>query len=275
MSYDAPAPIAGVSLEQYAGVSAALAENIPLDKVLAQEKIDPASWPVAERGWREAMSQSPDVHIAYMQKRRQAEDCLARPIEPLESDAAAWVGLLGALATADSPGSLLDPLGLKMSDVGRLGRHWKRKAEKDAQLAKQLGDLAGKTKPPSRVTAGPVELRRFPWSPPADPATSEGTALGPLDAPNAGVYPIEVDVDLYAALTAVIEVLPHERPTALSLCGINDRKLSQIDAAWGTRLRGDPDLRAEFSVKALDYRAAFRRLLAGAKPAIATKAEAR
>lgn len=268
MSYDAPAPIAGVSLEQYAGVSAALAENLPLDKVLEQEKIDPAAWPLAERGWREAMSQSPDVHIVYMQKRRQAEDCLGRTIEPLESDASAWVGILGALATADSPASVLEPLGLKMSDVGRLGRVWKRKAEKNADVAKSLADLAGKAKPPTRVTAGAVELKRFPWSPPADSAQSV-VPDGPLDAPNAGVYPLEVDVDLYAALTAVIEVLPHEKPTAIALCGVSDRRLSQIEAAWATRLRGDPELRAEFSVKTVDYRAAFRRLLAGAKPAIA------
>src|SRR5262249_5733336 len=159
--------VLGLRLDQYAGITAALAEGIALHEVLAQEHVEEAAWPAADRAWKEALAESPDLQLRYMRLRRQAEDCLSRRIEPLEDDPAAWAGLLGALAMADEPDRVLQPLGLRMTDVGRLGRSWRVKAEKDSAVADSLGKLTGKATLPRSIRCGPTELRPFPWTPPA------------------------------------------------------------------------------------------------------------
>ena len=160
--------VLGVRLDRYAGVTAALGEGIPLREVLAQERIDEAAWPAADRAWKEALVDAPDLHLRYMKLRRQAEDCLSRQVDPLVDDPAAWAGLLGAVSLSDDPDRVLQSLGLRMTDMARLGRSWRHKAERDPKVAERLSDLAGKAKPPTAVRCGPTTLRRFPWSPPAE-----------------------------------------------------------------------------------------------------------
>jgi hypothetical protein len=157
--------VLGVRLDQYAGVTAALAEGVALREVLAQERIDEEAWPAADRAWKEAFVEAPDLLLRYMQLRRKAEDCLSRRIEPLEDDPAAWAGLLGALALDRDPDRVLQSLGLRMSDVGRLGRLWRDKVESDPALVERLTNLAGNAKPPKVVRCGPAVLRPFPWTP--------------------------------------------------------------------------------------------------------------
>lgn len=180
----------GLSIEQYSGVAAAIAEKISLAEVLAQERIDPATWPAAERAWRQAIAGSQELQLQHIQKRRIAEDCLARKTEPLDTDPAAWTGLLSALAMADDPNALVAGLGITMADVTRLGRHWKRKTAADPELAKKLQELAPTAKPPAKVTVGPPALQPFPWTPPKreedlrnEDASIAAAALGILDMP--------------------------------------------------------------------------------------------
>lgn len=264
------APLAGLELEQFAGVVVAVEVGVPLGEVLQQEQIDPANWPAAERAWRETIADRAELHVEYMKKRRQAEDALARTVEPLEEDVSAWVGLLGALAVADEPDQVVQTLGITMTDVGRLGRHWKRKAEKDTKLATQMSELAGKAVAPSKVTVGAVVLKPFPWSPQGlvakEAAGPSARAEAPTDSLLEGLPSVASSLDLFAALAAVLEVLPDDKRTAISLLGLNDRQHREVDAVWRARIAGDPDVRAEFSVMLADYRAAFRRLLAGARP---------
>jgi hypothetical protein len=168
-------------------VTAALGEDIPLRDVLAQEHIDEAAWPAADRAWKEALVGSVDLHLRYLRLVRQAEDCLSRRLEPLDEDPAAWTGLLDALALSDEPDRVLESLGLRMTDVGRLGRAWRGKAEKDPAVADRLAALAGKAKSPRAVRCGPVVLRPFPWTPPAQsraaPAVDAPPAQGSRDLP--------------------------------------------------------------------------------------------
>jgi hypothetical protein len=154
----------GVSLEQYAGVLAALGEGFSLGDVLVQESIDDKAWPDAERAWREAIASGPQHQLELVQKRRVAEECLGRDIDPIDDDPEAWVGLLGALALAEAPNDLLRGFGLTMGDVARVGRGWKRKAEKDPEVGKKLEELAPKAKPPAKIDVGPAKLKPFPWT---------------------------------------------------------------------------------------------------------------
>jgi hypothetical protein len=157
--------VLGVGLDQYAGVQAALAEGIPLEAALTQEQIAPGTWAEADRAWKEELADAPDLELRYRRLRRQAEDCLARPIAPLDDDAAAWAGLLGALAVAPDAEVTLGRLGLRMTDVARLGRAWREKAARDPKVAERLIELAGRAPPPSSVRCGAGVLRPFPWTP--------------------------------------------------------------------------------------------------------------
>ncbi|MFO0615667.1 MAG: hypothetical protein U0414_23940 [Polyangiaceae bacterium] len=177
---DASARLVGITLEQYSGVTAAISVGLPLARVLAQEQIDAATWPAAARAWSEAIAGSSEVLIEHMQKRRIADDCLARKISPLEDDPAAWVGLLGALALAEAPGDLVGALGITMADVGRIGRAWKRRATSDPALAARMQELAPSAAAPTKLDVGPLELRRFPWSPAPPPPPANKDTRGAL-----------------------------------------------------------------------------------------------
>jgi hypothetical protein len=265
---------ANVRLEHHAGVSAALAEGIPLADVLQQEGIAEADWKVADKKWREALSSSPDLQMEYARKRMEAEDALARKIDPVEDDAAAWVGLLGAVQAADDPSEVLKPLGLKSTDLGRLGRAWQRKAKKDPAVVKKLSELSGKGVAPTSVKAEPIKLKPFPWTKGAaaqsNAATPAASSSGGVSAkrsriatPTNGVFPVEDDIDLYAAFSVASQLLPGETTRIVGLCGIDERRVPQIVAAWRQRLDADPNLRADFAVKSGEHRAAFRKMLGG------------
>lgn len=249
---------ANVRLEQHAGVAAALAEKIPLEEVLRQEAIADADWKVADKKWREALSGSPDLQMEYARKRTQAEDALARKIEPVEDDAAAWVGLLSAVQAADEPSEVLEPLGLTSTDLGRLGRSWQRKAKSDPAVVKKLSELSGKGTPPTSVKTEPVKLKPFPWT-----KGAAGPKQSRLATPSNGVLPVEDDIDLYAAFSVVSQLLPGQTSTIVGLCGIDERRLPQIVAVWRQRLDADPNMRADFAMRSGEYRAAFRKMLGG------------
>ncbi|NUP13054.1 MAG: hypothetical protein HOW73_44000 [Polyangiaceae bacterium] len=164
-------------------MTAAIAEGLPLADVLAQEQIAAAGWPKAERAWRESIAHSMDTQFEYMEKRRIAEDCLLRPIAPLDDDPGAWVGLLGAMAVNGSKLWLIK-LGLSASDLARLGRKWRRRAAEDPALAKKLAELAPDAKPPASVNISPPQLKPFPWTPmakPQEPEAPKATSTGGLE----------------------------------------------------------------------------------------------
>lgn len=271
--------LGGLEVEQVAGVHAALNEKIPLEKVLAQERIDPVVWGTADRAWREALVDAPDLQLRYGEKLRQAEDALGRPSAPYDSTPEAWAGLTAAVATSDDVAALVAGLGLSMTDFARLGRLWRRKAEKDPAVVDTLKKLAGRGTPPKPVTLGPVELKPFPWSPTVAPSAAPkagprfalgapvvaGAAVARLSSRVDGKLPIELDLDLYAALTVLLELAPTAKPRALALVGLGPSEADGVLAAWRDRLK-DPAVDAEFSVKKLDHRISLKEMLGGARP---------
>lgn len=154
----------GLSVAQYAGVTAAIAEGHAPADALAQESLEMDGWAETERQWREAIVESLELQVAYTQRRREAEDHLTRSVSPLDDDPAAWAGLLGAIMIAPSLTEVLEPLGLSMNDVNRLSRAWRRKQQEDKALGTRLAELAATAEPPTSVVAGPKVLRPFPWS---------------------------------------------------------------------------------------------------------------
>jgi hypothetical protein len=57
--------VAGVPLEQFAAVTAALAEAFPLRRVLAIEEIDAAAWNEADRGWSDRLDRDGQLRSWY------------------------------------------------------------------------------------------------------------------------------------------------------------------------------------------------------------------
>ncbi len=268
--------LGGITLEQFAGVVIALEDEIPLAEVLAQEVIGEAAWAGAAKAWRGAIAGAPDLQILYVEARRVAEDCLARAVQPLDADPAAWSGLLAALTMEGNAAARLKGLGLRMSDVARIGRAWSRRAKESPEVARALADAAGKAVVPTTVACTPTALRPFPWSPRRSPAADGAPrAAAAMRATRLttrvdGELPAAFDADLYAALQVALELVPAGRAKALSLCGLSEAELSEIEARWERRLPRDAAESATFSASSIDHRSALRRLLRGAQPSFAS-----
>lgn len=189
MPVEDPAPLArpsgeilrGVTLDQYAGISAGLADEIPLEALLANEGIDPAAWPAADVAWKERLAadgQGGAVFAAFRDRRAEAEDWLGRRVAPLDDDLGAWVSFLHALSVAPAPFELFARAGLRMSDLARLTRRWARRME-DPAIQEEAAALAKEGAGPlPAIHASAAVLRPFPWSrgkaksplPPREPA---------------------------------------------------------------------------------------------------------
>lgn len=276
MSSEANTKLGGITLEQLAGVHAAVQDKIPLAEVLAQEQIDAGAWIAGEKTWREALASAAELQLQYHEKLRVAADALARPCRPYDDDPAAWAGLTGALALDGV--ALVAALGIAMTDYGRLGRLWRKKVEEDPELGRKLTELAGKAPKPTPVKLSPVQLKPFPWTPTkssvAEPsglrfalaaAPTDDTRTSRLSTPIDGRLPIEVDMDLYAALSVLLELAPHARSRALALLALQPKDLDTLEATWRDRTK-DPALEAELAVKKLDHRIALKEVLRGARP---------
>ncbi len=86
--------VSGVTVEQYAGITAALAEDLPLDAVLAYEGLSPRTWKPVEVAWKLRLATEgvlAPVFQVFVERRAEAEDWLSRRIAPLEDDLGAWL----------------------------------------------------------------------------------------------------------------------------------------------------------------------------------------
>jgi len=142
----------GLTVEQYAGISAAIADGYPLDAVLANEGLAPKAWPEADTTWKQRLVGDPATFESYRARLGEAEDWLGRKVTPLDDDLAAWMGFLGAYGAHTAPFDLLGGLGLGTGDLGRLQRRWQKRLASDEELAKQAAELAKKK--PSAVGLG-------------------------------------------------------------------------------------------------------------------------
>jgi hypothetical protein len=247
MSPAGSASASDLTVEQYAGISAAMAEGYPLDAVLANEGLAPKAWPDEDTAWKQKLVAEPATFESYRLKLGEAEDWLGRKVTPLDEDLVAWMGFLGAYTAHPAPFVLLDGLGLKMGDLGRLQRRWQKRLTTDAELAKQAAEVA-KQKPnavPS-ISAAKGVLRPFPWSKSGAPTKAAASA------PDAETSAAEGDFDLasYAALAAQLAVTPEERRRLLRRHGLDEPAMAALKAQWDARIASDAAL-------AQDYRRLF------------------
>lgn len=128
-----------VSLEQFATISAALAEGTePQSSVLARHGVTDALWLAAQVHWNrvffeEAEAGAHDATDAYARAFAAAQDALkAVPVLSVE----AWAEL--TLDVAHEGGDALARRALTTADHMRLSRHWSSLLASDRQLSKQF-----------------------------------------------------------------------------------------------------------------------------------------
>src|SRR5262245_49364765 len=114
----AEGPIEGISLQEYAAVRAALAEELPLAQILTVEGIEAPSWAEASGAWTERIASDPGTFAAYARELAGAEDRLSRKVTPIDTDASAWVSFLAAFKP-EVRAETMKKTGLRMTDVSR------------------------------------------------------------------------------------------------------------------------------------------------------------
>lgn len=237
---DSVTSFAGVPLPQLAHVAAARAEGFSLEEILAVEGLAAEERRAADVACKEMLCNpdaGPRLFAAYAAALQQAEERLARRVQPLDEDLGAWVHFLAMYAASEDPLSMLQDLGLTLPDLARLGRAWKQRIEADRELARRAEKLvrAGDRKvalpvlrvePPKLVSSPYARPKPMPPSTnaPARPIRSKvrdvppaisGTALS-LDVPRGPTLPFVEgpDVDPLEPL-----LLPVDAPPRAALSG--------------------------------------------------------
>ncbi len=266
------APMFGVSLEQYAGVVAALDEPFTLDAILGSEGLTAVAWARAERAWkvRIAKGGADGPLLAELRaKRAVAEDCLVRKVGPVDTELGAWLGFLRAYGESASPLEGLRALGLGLNDLSRLQRAWSRRMEADASLQKQAAELRARgVEPLPALRIEPVVLKPFPWSRGVSVAALRAAAT-PSTAARAPVPPMSLETSLapgklrlyaYVAVKARLAEAPGTEARILAELQIAD--FATTDAGWQARLRDDPELARDYRTLLQAQRAKLRAVAA-------------
>jgi hypothetical protein len=155
--------IAGVRLDKYASVHAAVGDGFPLPAVLEHEGIAADAWDDIETAWAKALLHSfkgeGHLVVAYDEQLLAAKDRLWRAMPPIDRDVRLWLDFLRHWAAAEEPSAFLAHHRVGAGDFTRLHRHWSARLEHDEALR---GDafqaLCAEPGPVPEVQPGPAVL---------------------------------------------------------------------------------------------------------------------
>src|SRR4051794_8138345 len=99
-----------VTIELLAHVHAGMAEEHPLDSLLALEDMSAPAFRAGELALRQRVAADPMLRADYEEALVAAEDRFARAVSPLDADPAAWLALLDRYASAPAPFAYLTRL---------------------------------------------------------------------------------------------------------------------------------------------------------------------
>lgn len=241
-----PPPIFGVTVEQYAGVNAAVLEGFGLLEVLASEGLDEATWPRAAVGWSTRIAKAGtegSLSKTYQEKLAFAQEWLGRRIEPLCGDLEAWFGFLGAWSAHPAPFDLLKDLGLQSTDIARVQGAWTRRIEADEKLRRRVVEVAQKRlSAVPKLTVTRARLRPFPWSRRAAPA--DATQVGTRAAP--AFFEDALGLDGYAEIVAELGIPRANRVRVLARHYFDEAAFVAVEAEWNGRFAADSLLLQDF-----------------------------
>ena len=241
-----PPPIFGVTLEQYAGVNAAVLEGFGLPEVLASEGLDAAMWPRRAAGWSGRIALAGvggPVSLTYQEKLAFAQEWLGRRIEPLCDDLDAWFGFLGAWSAHPAPFDLLTELGLQATDVARVQGAWTQRIAADEKPRKRVVEVARKRlSAVPKVTVKKATLRPFPWSLKAAPTvpTAPRTPAAPAFFDDA------LGLDGYAEIVAELGIPRANRVWVLAGRDLREEAFVALEAVWNGWFAADAILVQDF-----------------------------
>ena len=241
-----PLALGGVTLEQHAGVAAALSEGFALAQILATEQLDAAGWRGADVAWKQRLAQDGaaggSTFTAYRVKLEEAEDALSRSVTPLDDDLEAWLGFLHTWSSNPDPVGMLKKLGLGTNDVSRLRRRWSKRLDDNSKLALEAAKIAARgPKPLPAISVAPSKLLPFPWSKRAGAARPSVQPSG-----GAGVAPVDFLLDRYARLSAELAALPKGRAQVLERHELNEQSLADVNQRWQSQLAKGGELAADY-----------------------------
>jgi hypothetical protein len=155
--------VAGVRLDKYAAVHAAVGDGFPRDLVLRHEGISPDAWDAIETAWAKAILDSAkgggELVVAYDAQLLAAKDRMWRPMPPVDEDVSAWFDLLRHWAASEDKAALLAHVKIGLGDFTRLHRYWSQRLQGDDALRRQAFDALCKDPGPlPKVEPGPAVL---------------------------------------------------------------------------------------------------------------------
>lgn len=273
MAYTATAvaPVEGVTLEQYAGVSAAIIEGFPLPTVLESEGLDARAWPRASLGWSQRLAKDGaggPLATAYRDTLAFARGWLGRRVAPLDDDLGAWMAFLNAWSAHPAPFDLLAQMDISPSDVTRIQGAWAQRLEKDEALQKQALDLAKKKRSAvPKVTVTRADLKPFPWSKKRKTETEEPVLVKPkLSSSFIGDA---FGLERYAALHAELgQAKKGGAAAVLARQALDEAGFAALEARWQRRFAADSTLAQDFRRLVRYYEA---KLKTGSKQVLASE----
>jgi hypothetical protein len=235
--------VEGVSLPEYAAVTAAVAEGFTEADVLQVEGIPSEEWARAAIPWKLKLADDAGVFAGYREELARAEDWLEREVSPIDREPRAWASFLGALEV--DAAAALRTSRLRAPDLARLCRRWAREIEADAKLGKRLAELRKQREPLPLVTAVEAALRPSRVARATRPKeVSERVA----PAPRIG-RTVDLGLEIYAAIRAEIEANPHDLAERLSRFGITSPAArAALEARWEKEMARDPTLARDLRI---------------------------
>jgi hypothetical protein len=239
-------PLHDVTLQQYAAVKAAAAEEFSLDDILLIEEIQPEPWSLADEAWTELVASDPEVFASFTKELADAEDWLSRKVTPLEADLDAWVGFLITFEAA--PEATLEKTKLRISDVSRLVRRWDQRKQKEPEIGKKLDAARAKIQKQGRVDLPPVQvellaLKRSRAAKPKRPDEPAPAAPARSAQREASAH---VTLDRYAALVAELTAKGAQPDKVLASRGLSEADFDAIERVWTRRIEEDRETRLDF-----------------------------
>jgi hypothetical protein len=207
-----------ISFEDYAFVSAGVADGLELAVLLRHLEVDPEVWRLGEQIWRERLRQDDSIegglHERLANEQEHARELWSRPIPPLDDDLDAWIDFQRHLLEQPNPLAHLEQLGITFGDLARLATLWQGRIHQDRTLLERMAKRL--TEPPADVRIAPLPPPRLPGSDPAQTlklraladqagADSSAVTLDDEDATATLLPPLSMDLPKVEDLDALMK----------------------------------------------------------------------
>lgn len=238
--------LSGVTLAQYAGVTAALADEHPLEAALAAYGVASADWGAARAAWLKrigAAGKGTALFTAYQDELFKAEDALGRKVEPLDDDLTAFLVFLDLCGREKDLPAFLEKLELRSPDLSRVGRIWKRRFAADPSYEGRIAELrkAGLPDALPPLVLGTSVLPRGAAAAPSAPARPSAAPV----APSSGADWEHCTLDRYALIRAELDA-GDALASAIGRAGLDEAAWSRADHHYREAFARDPQLERDF-----------------------------